>query len=259
MRDRRHTRGQVGGSDQQGAVVTEEAASPAIMVRQLKKSYGLKPVLRSLNLVLQRGECMALLGANGSGKTTLLRILAGLMRPDSGTVTLLGCDLVEDAQELRRCVGLVAHQPYLYEELTVLENLLFFGQLYAVSDVRDRAYELLKRVGLEKRMHDRVRALSRGLLQRLAWVRALLHRPHLLLLDEPDTGLDQTGYERIELLLHEHRTLGGSILLTTHSLERALNLSDHITLLSAGQIAHHQPASELTLDSLQQVYQKFVG
>ncbi len=229
---------------------------PAVEMRQLKKSYGLKPVLRGVNLTLQRGERLALLGANGAGKTTVLRILAGLARPGSGTVSVLGRDIVADAQEIRRCVGLVAHQPYLYEELTALENLLFFARMYVVPQARERAETLLRRVGLEKRMHERVRALSRGMVQRVAWARALLHRPYLLLLDEPETGLDQAGAALIDELLSEHSGLGGSILFTTHQLERALQQSTSIALLGGGRVVYHAKSAELPLDELRRLYEE---
>src|SRR6059058_1731937 len=124
---------------------------PYLEITALKKSYGLKPVLRNVNLVVQRGERMALLGANGAGKTTLLHILAGLTRPDSGTVCIGGLDCVQDAQRVRALVGFVAHQPYLYEELTAWENLLFFGRMYSVTHSEERGRKLLQQVGLARR------------------------------------------------------------------------------------------------------------
>src|SRR5205823_3634522 len=140
-----------------------------------KKNYGLKPVLRGVQLTLPCGQRLALLGANGAGKTTLLRILAGLAKPDAGIVSVFGLDCRDDVQQTRPLVGLVAHQPYLYEELTALENLLFFARMYNVKHAQERARDLLHRVGVDKRVHDRKKTLSRGLVQRVAWARALLH------------------------------------------------------------------------------------
>ncbi|MBV8822037.1 MAG: ATP-binding cassette domain-containing protein [Ktedonobacteraceae bacterium] len=108
---------------------------PVLQITGLKKNYGLKPVLRGIDLVLQPGECMVLLGANGTGKTTLLRMLAGLSKPSAGRACINGLDVVRDAQQVRHLVGFVAHQPYLYEELTALENLLFFGRMYGAEHV----------------------------------------------------------------------------------------------------------------------------
>ncbi len=230
----------------------------AVEVRGLKKSYGLKPILRGVDFSLQQGQRLALLGANGAGKTTILRILAGLSRPSAGTIHVTGVDLMRDAQRVRQRVGLVAHQPYLYEELTVVENLLFFARLYAVEKARERVQELMERLGLEKRARERVGALSRGQVQRVAWARAMVHDPHLLLLDEPDTGLDQEGQRLINDLLAEHRTRGGSVIFTTHQLEQALELSDRIVMLRHGRIAYRQESADLTLQALQEAYGEVV-
>jgi len=205
-------------------------------IKGLKKSFGLKPILRGIDLELNQGERKALMGANGAGKTTLLRILAGLTAPSAGAVRIAGLDLTRDAQRVRQLVGFVGHQPYLYDELTALENLLFFGRMYAVKDAQQRARALLHRVGLEKRVRDRVNTLSRGQLQRLALARALLHSPRLLLLDEPDTGLDEQGNKLLELLLDEHVAQGGAALLATHQLAHALKLGDSIVTLDNGRI-----------------------
>jgi heme exporter protein A len=235
---------------------TDSAQASMVEVRRLKKSYGLKPTLRGIDLMLLQGERMALLGANGAGKTTLLRLLAGLTRANAGTIHIAGLDMAQDAQEIRRLVGFVAHQPYLYEELTAVENLLFFGRMYGVAQVKERACALLQRMGLERRMHERARTLSRGQLQRLALARALLHEPSLLLLDEPETGLDQEGCALFDSLQTEHSTRGGSIIFTTHQLERALAFSDKIVLLRAGRLVYEAATAALTLDELQQTYQE---
>ena len=210
---------------------------PFLDIQGLKKSFGFKPILRGIDLELYRGQRLAVMGANGTGKTTLLRILVGLTKPSAGMVTMNGHDIVREAQQVRRLVGFVAHQPYLYDELTTLENLLFFGKMYTVCDAPERARLLLQRVGLEKKARERVSTLSRGQVQRLSLARALLHAPQLLLLDEPDTGLDQEGHELIEAVLLEHIAQGGTALFTTHSAERALQLSDSIVLLQNGRIA----------------------
>jgi heme ABC exporter ATP-binding subunit CcmA len=226
----------------------------SVEIRNLKKSFALKPVLRGIDLDVRRGECVALLGANGAGKTTLLRILAGLTKPGVGTVSIAGFDSVRDAQQVRGLVGLVAHQLYLYEELTALENLLFFARMYAVKHAQERARTLLQRVGLERRMQERVSTFSRGQVQRLAWARALLHSPQVLLLDEPDTGLDQQGHELIDTLLTEHIQPGGSTLFTTHQLERALQLADRVLILGTGRIVFERATAKLDLDTLQHIY-----
>lgn len=231
-------------------------SAPYLEIKGLKKSFSLKPILRGVDLFLDQGERMALLGANGAGKTTLLRILAGLTRPGAGTVRVGGWDIEREAQQVRHLIGFVAHQPYLYDELTALENLLFFGRMYAVKQARERANELLQRVGLARRAGERAGALSRGQLQRLALARALLHSPHLLLLDEPDTGLDEQGIELLEALLCEHTQCGGTTLFTTHNLERALKFSNRISILSGGRVVYQQETGGLELDGVRQAYQE---
>ncbi|MEO7022347.1 MAG: heme ABC exporter ATP-binding protein CcmA [Ktedonobacteraceae bacterium] len=229
---------------------------PYLEIHGVKKSFGLKPVLRGINLDLHAGQRMALLGANGAGKTTLLRILAGLARPSSGEITLDGLDLMRQTHEIRRKVGFLAHQPYLYEELTALENLLFFARMYGVENPQTRATLLLQRVGLEKKGRERANVLSRGQVQRLALARALLHAPQLLLLDEPDTGLDQDGLALLAELLHEHTLHGGTLLFTTHDLGAAMQRSDQVVMLSKGRVAYQQETAGLVVESMRQAYQE---
>lgn len=229
---------------------------PYLEIYGIKKSFGLKPVLRGVDLALDTGERMAMLGANGAGKTTLLRILAGLTRPASGNVSIDGLDLLRQTREIRHKVGFVAHQPYLYEDLTALENLIFFARMYAVEQPQQRATELLQRVGLSKKTRERAGSLSRGQSQRLALARALLHSPELLLLDEPDTGLDQGGLELLDELLQEHHARGGSILFTTHDLESALASSDRVVMLSNGRMAYQEETAGLERESIRRVYQE---
>lgn len=231
-------------------------SKPYLEIQGLKKSFSLKPILRGIDLTLDQGQRMALLGANGTGKTTLLRILAGLTKPGAGTVRIGGWDIERDAQQVRHLVGFVGHQPYIYEDLTALENLLFFGRMYKVKQARERAAELLMRVGLTKRAGERAGAFSRGQLQRLALARAMLHSPQLLLLDEPDAGLDEEGHELLESLLREHTERHGTTLFTTHNVERALKFSDRIGVLGGGRIAYQQATGALEPGSVRLAYQE---
>jgi heme exporter protein A len=231
-------------------------STPYLEIKGLKKSFSLKPILRGVDLVLDQGERLALLGANGAGKTTLLRILSGLTKPGAGTVRIGGWDIEREAQQVRFLIGFVGHQPYLYDDLTALENLLFFGRMYMVKQERERATELLQRVGLARRMGERAAALSRGQQQRLALARALLHSPKLLLLDEPDAGLDEEGNELLEELLREHTERGGTTLFTTHNFERALKYSDQISMLGSGRIVFQQETGGLEPSGVRQTYQE---
>jgi heme ABC exporter ATP-binding subunit CcmA len=231
-------------------------SKPYLEIQGLKKSFSLKPILRGIDLTLDQGQRMALLGANGTGKTTLLRILAGLTKPGAGNVRIGGWDIEREAQQVRHLVGFVGHQPYIYEDLTALENLLFFGRMYKVKQARERAAELLIRVGLTKRAGERAGAFSRGQLQRLALARAMLHSPQLLLLDEPDAGLDEEGHELLESLLREHTERHGTTLFTTHNVERALKFSDRIGVLGGGRVAYQQETGALEPGSVRLAYQE---
>ncbi len=231
-------------------------SAPYLEIKGLKKTYSLKPILRDIDVVLDQGECMALLGANGAGKTTLLRILAGLTKPGAGIVRIGGLDIEQEAQRRRLLVGFVGHQPNLYDELTAIENLLFFGRMYSVKKAYERAVTLLKQVGLARRSSERVGTLSRGQQQRLSLARALLHSPRLLLLDEPDAGLDDEGIELLEELIREHAEQGGTTLFTTHNFERAVKFSNQICMLSGGRVVYQQATSGLEAGGVRLAYQE---
>ncbi|MFZ4848925.1 MAG: ABC transporter ATP-binding protein [Caldilinea sp.] len=221
-----------------------------IVARKVAKRYGRKRVLNSVDLVVPQGEVMALLGANGAGKSTLMRIISGLTQPDRGEVLLGGVSTRRAGHEIRRYIGLVAHAPLLYDNLSGWDNLLFFARLYDLQRPAERVEAVLHAVDLWPRRHDVVRSYSRGMTQRLAIGRAILHDPPVLLLDEPDTGLDPAS---AETLAHLIRTLGASsraILLTTHNLERAVLWADSITLLAEGKIAQSAPAARLTAETV---------
>ncbi len=225
--------------------VSPPASLPLVAVERLEKRFDLRPVVRDVSFALPAGRTLALLGPNGAGKTTLLRLLATLVKPTAGHATLCGLDLVRDAADVRRLVGYVGHSPLLYEDLTARENLLFFARMFGLRDGAAVADRLLARMGLRARANDRVRLLSRGQLQRLALARGILHDPAVLLLDEPDTGLDEDATELLAALIRERAAAGQATLLTTHQLERGLALADEALVLVAGRAAHYGPARDL--------------
>lgn len=213
--------------------------SAIIEAMDLSKAYGGLPALRSLNFNVRRGEFVALLGANGSGKSTLLRLLSGLSKPTAGAIRIGGWEMPREAMAVRAQIGLVAHQPLLYENLTARENLEFFGKLYGIGrEERERRIaELLRTVGLSKRAGSLVRAFSRGMKQRLSIARATLHQPDVLLLDEPYSGLDQAAIERLDELLSTATQDGRTILMSTHQLERIPLKARRALVLARGGIA----------------------
>lgn len=220
----------------------------------LVKAFDARPVLRGLTYTLPAGRTLVIFGPNGAGKTTLLRTLATLARPTAGRAWVAGCDVTEEASEARRRVGYVGHQPHIYEDLTARENLLFFARMYGLRDGAARADALLARVGLSRRANDRVRAFSRGQAQRLALARGVIHDPAALLLDEPDTGLDQEALALLERLVAERRERGQTTILTTHHLERGLRLGDEALTLVRGRIAYAGAASALDVAAVERLY-----
>ena len=207
-----------------------------IQIKGLVKHFGLQPVLRGVDLHLQAGEFVTLVGANGAGKTTLLRIVATLLKPTAGEVRIGGWPLPAYAARVRGHIGLISHQPMLYSDMTAEENLHFFARLYRLPDAEERVMSALQRVGLAARQRDAVRTFSRGMVQRLTIARATLHQPDVLLLDEPYTGLDQEAAAMLDHLLRQQAAAGRTILMITHDLVHGLNLCDRIAILNRGKI-----------------------
>ncbi len=224
--------------------------SPLIHVQDLHKRYGSKSILKGVHLTIGEGEVVALLGANGAGKSTLLRIIAGLMKADRGEVTLGGVSMRKAGTELRRYVGLVSHAPLLYEHLSGLENLTFFAGLYDLQNSGERIEAVLQAVDLWRRRKDLVRTYSRGMQQRLAIARAILHDPPILLLDEPDTGLDLPSSHMLQSMLGHLSDNRRAILFSTHNLDRASTWANSVAILNGGTITHHMSAEMVAMDLL---------
>jgi heme exporter protein A len=231
----------------------------AIEVRNLTKSFGSHTALWDVSLSVAKGEFLTLVGPNGAGKTTLLRILATLSRPTSGAVWVDGWDLADGSTEVRRRLGFLSHQPLLYGDLTAEENLRFFGRMYGVLDLPVRMSEVLEQVGLLARRRDPVRTFSRGMQQRLAIARAILHRPTVMLLDEPYTGLDQQAVAMLDEVMQAVGTASLTVLMTTHDLDRGLAKSNRIAILSKGRIVYQAHHTDLDEDSFRQVYREAVS
>ena len=218
--------------------------STLIEANGLVKSFGLRPALRDVNFNVASGSIVALLGPNGSGKTTLLRLLSGLSRPTAGSITVGGWNLPREVAAVRAQLGVVAHLPLLYDDLTAAENLHFFAQLYSLQQPASRIAAVLDRVGLTRRANELVRTFSRGMQQRLAIARAILHDPAVLLLDEPYTGLDVSGAEMLDGLLKEWKAANRTLILSLHDLSRAAD-ADQVIILSRGKVAADLPRSEI--------------
>jgi heme exporter protein A len=225
-----------------------------IKVNQLVKNYGLHTVLRGASLQVRPGEFLGLVGPNGAGKTTLLRIVATLLKPSAGEVSVGGWPLPQHAAKVRRHIGLVSHQALLYSDLTAGENLTFFARLYRLADEKERVKVALTAVGLGARQNDPVRTFSRGMVQRLTIARATLHEPDVLLLDEPYTGLDPQASAMLDNLLLKEKEHGRTILMITHDLARGLNLCDRVAILNRGKIIHELGQNSMGPAEFQDLY-----
>ena len=222
-----------------------------LAIRQVSKSFGQHRVLDALDLEVQPGELLCLLGRNGAGKTTLLKILAGLLKPDSGSIWLDDHQVDYAESRARHDMGLVMHQPFLYEHLTGIENLRFYARIYQVPDDNTALYAALAQVGMQRFGGKPVRAYSRGMKQRLTIARALLHNPRILLLDEPYTGLDLQGSLVFNQLMLEQKKQGHIVIMTTHDLSHAMPISSRFAFLARGRVAENLSNSNLSLDYLE--------
>jgi heme exporter protein A len=229
-----------------------------IQVEKLVKRFGYKWVLKGVNFSVQPGEFVGLLGPNGAGKTTLLRILTTLSKPTAGKVEIAGIPIPQGAPAVRHLMGVLSHQPLLYRELTAEENLAFFGNLYQLEDLDNKIETVLQTVGLLSRRKDLVRTFSRGMQQRLAIGRSIIHDPNILLLDEPYTGLDQQASDVLDEILKGIAAEGRAVVMTSHDLVRANKLCSRFDILNGGKIVRSATASELKEIGLLEFYRQAI-
>ncbi len=231
----------------------------AIEIAALVKRFGALRALNGLDLVVPDGAFLVLYGPNGAGKTTLLKIVAGLAKPSSGAVRIDGEDLIAHPQRLRGRIGFLTHSSYLYGELSAEENLRLYAELNGLDRPAARVAEVLAEVGLSNRAHDRVSTYSRGMVQRASIARALIHRPNVLLLDEPFSGLDPEAADHLHGLLVGLRDGARSMILVTHDIARGLALADHVAIQCRGRIAWQSPRADLTAEALTETYRRSVA
>ncbi|MFM8828362.1 MAG: heme ABC exporter ATP-binding protein CcmA [Actinomycetota bacterium] len=216
-----------------------------ITARGLVHAYGERRAVDGVDLGLVPGERVALAGPNGAGKSTLLRLLATLQRAQSGSLEVLGEKIPGGTRAARAGIGYLAHDPLVYLDLTARQNLELYGDLYGIDHRDARIDELLDRVGLLGRAEDTVRTFSRGMAQRLALARMLLHRPRLLLLDEPHASLDARGAALLDDELGLATADGRAAIIVTHEVERAVRVADRLVVLRAGRVVLDEPTAGL--------------
>ncbi|MBC8477202.1 MAG: heme ABC exporter ATP-binding protein CcmA [Dehalococcoidia bacterium] len=229
----------------------------AIEVEGLGKSFGNHRALTGINLKVNSGEHVTVFGPNGAGKTTLIKVLSILMKPSAGTVRLDGSDISKTPTEVRRKIGLVAHQTFLYDDLTVYENLKFYGKMYDVPNLEEQIHNVVRWVRLEARLHDRVGTLSRGMQQRISIARAVIHNPSIVLLDEPEVGLDPHAIVMVREVLDSLSAGERTVVMTTHNLEQGIEMSDRVVILDKGRIVYQEQKDRIDIATFRETYDRY--
>ena len=219
-------------------------ADSILKAEGIRKSFGKKNVLNGLDIVLQKGDVYVLFGSNGVGKTTLVKILATLTEQDKGDISHFGMSGEEHIRDIRRKIGFMSHEPYLYRDLTARENLDFFAELYSIPDKDRKIEEMLKMVELYHRSYDRVGSFSRGMKQRLALARTLLHSPNMVFLDEPYSGLDLNAQAMLNRVIKKMNEAGCTFFLITHDLDKGLEIATRKGILAKGRIMEPEGTSD---------------
>ena len=238
--------------------MTEPTPHLAVEVRDLTRTFGVRKALDKVSFDLPAGAFLSIFGPNGAGKTTLVKVLTTLTAPSKGTAKVSGHDVVADAVELRSRIGLISHNPLLYPDLSAEENLEFFADMYGVPDAHDRVRELLVAVELDHRRLDLVRTFSRGMLQRLSIARSLLHRPEVLFLDEPYSGLDPHAVDILDGLIEQIRA-DHTFVMISHDLAKGLALCSHALILAKGKVVLSAPREEIDEAEFSATYRATVG
>ena len=236
----------------------QDGAAPLeIEVEGLRKTFGRREVLKGISFGVPRGGFLSIFGPNGAGKTTTLRVLATLLTASGGTVKVAGHDVREDPMPVRKAIGFISHNAMLYPDLTAQENLRFYADMYGVEDREARITELLERLELSARRYDVVRTYSKGMRQRLAIARAILHRPRVLLLDEPHSGLDPRAVDILDGLLTEIRA-EHTFVMVTHNIAKGLEWATDLMIIESGRIAYEHAAG-VDHESFSAVYREHVN
>jgi heme exporter protein A len=229
-----------------------------IEIKKLTKQADNKLILRGVDLSIKKGETVAILGPNGAGKSTLLKVLATLIKPTSGRVVINEMDLKKNHIQIKKIMGYLPHSSLLYDHYSPLENLVFFGNIYGVKNIEQRAVELVKEVGLSFFLNEPVKNFSRGMIQRIAIARAIVHEPEILLLDEPHTGLDQGAISILNNVILSMKQKGTTTLMVTHDFKQAAEICDRIIIVKNGKIVDDFTIENQNLGFVSEKYEQLV-
>lgn len=232
-----------------------QSGPPIVEVAALTRAFASRLALAGVSFSLGAGECLALFGPNGAGKTTLLRVLAGLLKPTSGTARISGIPLPGGSLARSR-VGLISHHTMLYDALSPRENVSFAARLYGIRDPRSRVNDSLQRMSMLERADTPVRLLSRGMQQRVSIARAMVHSPQIVLADEPYSGLDDSGARALTALLRELLSAGTSIIIVTHNLTEGLSLATHAAVMDRGRFVRYDGTDRIDASTYGTVYRE---
>lgn len=229
-------------------------------LKNMTKILGDKLILKNVSLVLNKGETLAVIGPNGAGKSTFFKCTVGLLQPTSGDIIIEGQKIQKNSAEIKRKIGFLGHESFLYNTLTPMENLKFYGKLFKVKNIDEKATRLLKEVGLHYFKEIPIRSFSRGMMQRLAIARVLLAEPDILMLDEPHTGLDQEAVALLNRIIKQKQTNGTSILIISHDFDQVHELADRVSILNKGRITETiQLTPDIDLSKMKDWYAEAVA
>jgi heme exporter protein A len=236
----------------------ETRTDTALEVREVSRTFGARKALDKVDFELPKGAFLSIFGPNGAGKSTLLKVLSTLTIPSQGKARVLGLDVIEDAVELRERIGFISHNPLLYPDLSAEENLEFFAELYCLDNPKERIHELLTAVELDHRRLDLVSTFSRGMIQRLSIARSLLHKPDVIFLDEPYSGLDPHAMDILDSLIAQIRD-EHTFVMISHDLQKGLELCSHALILAKGKIVLFEEREAIDPDAFAATYRATVG
>lgn len=228
-----------------------------IEAKGVTKAFGKRKVLDNISFEIEQGGFLSIFGPNGAGKTTLIKILSTLVAPTEGSVTIRGMSADQDALKIRGQIGLISHNPLLYPDLNAYENLEFYSRLYLIEKPQERIEELLEEIELSHRRYDLVRTYSKGMLQRLSIARALLHKPAILFLDEPHSGLDPHAVDILDNLISQIRAKH-TFIMVSHNLDKGLNMCTDAMIVDGGKIVYKKPKEGLDVSEFREIYREHV-